>query len=36
MIAMVICFTVMAALGIGFAMAVRFARLRRDKKHDSY
>jgi hypothetical protein len=36
MIAVVICLTVMAALGIGFAMGVRFARLRRNKKHDSY
>jgi hypothetical protein len=36
MSAVVICLAVIASLGIGFAMGVRFARLRRDKKHDSY
>ena len=36
MIAVVICVAVIVALGFGFAMGVRFARWRRDKKHDSY
>jgi hypothetical protein len=36
MIAAMICLAVIAALGIGFAIGVRFARWRRDKKHDSY
>jgi hypothetical protein len=35
-IAVVTCLAVIAALGIGFAIGVRFARLRRNKGHDSY
>jgi hypothetical protein len=36
MIVVVICVAVIVALCIGFAIGVRFARLRRDKGHDSY
>jgi hypothetical protein len=36
MSAVVTCLAAIVALGIGFAIGVRFSQLRRDKRHDSY